>query len=210
MNKMTAVCVTLLIIIATAILAYATVGATIQLPRTGQTSCYDASGTAIACSGTGQDGALQKGVAWPSPRFSDNANGTVTDNLTGLIWLKNANCTDAVAGIGSPSGLNWTEALTWSNNLASGKCGLSDGSTAGQWRLPNINELESLLDISISSPWALPTGHPFTGVKLDEYWSSTSNSSDRYFAWSVGMYHGDVDYRTKSMALYVWPVRGVD
>ena len=34
----------------------------------------------------------QKGVAWPNPRFTDNGNGTVTDNLTGLIWLKNANC----------------------------------------------------------------------------------------------------------------------
>ena len=41
---------------------------------------------------TGSDGDLQKGVAWPNPRFTDNANGTVTDNLTGLIWLKNANC----------------------------------------------------------------------------------------------------------------------
>ena len=34
----------------------------------------------------------KKGVAWPNPRFTDNGNGTVTDNLTGLIWLKNANC----------------------------------------------------------------------------------------------------------------------
>jgi hypothetical protein len=34
------------------------------------------------------------GVAWPNPRFTDNSDGTVTDNLTGLIWLKNANCTD--------------------------------------------------------------------------------------------------------------------
>jgi len=32
------------------------------------------------------------GVSWPSPRFTDNGNGTVTDNLTGLIWLKHASC----------------------------------------------------------------------------------------------------------------------
>ena len=41
---------------------------------------------------THDDGDLERGVASPSPRFSDNGNGTVTDNLTGLIWLKNANC----------------------------------------------------------------------------------------------------------------------
>ena len=52
------------------------------MPKTGQTTCY----------ATGDDGDLEKGVAWPNPRFTDNGNGTVTDNLTGLIWLKNANC----------------------------------------------------------------------------------------------------------------------
>ncbi len=68
------------------------VGSSVNLPETGQTTCYDTAGTAIACAGTGQDGELLKGVAWPSPRFMDNGNGTVTDNLTGLIWLKDANC----------------------------------------------------------------------------------------------------------------------
>ncbi len=43
----------------------------------------------------GEDGVLAKGVAWPSPRFTDNGDGTVTDNLTDLIWLRNADC-DAV------------------------------------------------------------------------------------------------------------------
>ena len=64
---------------------------TIQLPRTGQTKCYDTSGTQISCTGTGQDGEIQAGVAWPSPRFVDNGNETVTDNLTGIMWSKNAN-----------------------------------------------------------------------------------------------------------------------
>jgi len=68
----------------------------------------------------GDDGALQKGVAWPNPRFTDNANGTVTDNLTGLVWLKNANCLQVMRG--------WSTALSDANNLANGACGLSDGS----------------------------------------------------------------------------------
>ena len=62
-----------------------------QPARTGQTTCYDAAGASIACTGTGQDGAHLKGVVWPAPRFTDNNNGTVTDNLTSLIWLKDAN-----------------------------------------------------------------------------------------------------------------------
>ena len=51
------------------------------VPKTGQTTAYAA----------GDDGTLQKGVASPTPRFTDHGNGTVTDNLTGLIWTKDAN-----------------------------------------------------------------------------------------------------------------------
>src|SRR4030042_1414657 len=52
------------------------------VPKTGQTNPYGLTGT---------DGALQKGVAWPTPRFTDNLNGTVTDKLTGLIWMTTGN-----------------------------------------------------------------------------------------------------------------------
>src|SRR3989344_8150136 len=60
---------------------------TIQLPKTGQTKCYDSSGIEIDCKGTGQDGEIQAGVAWPDTRFIDNNDGTVTDDFTGLMWL---------------------------------------------------------------------------------------------------------------------------
>src|ERR1039457_87617 len=63
---------------------------TIQLPQTGQTSCYDANGNVINCAGTEQDGNVQAGVAWPNPRFTVSGD-CVTDNLTGLMWAKNAN-----------------------------------------------------------------------------------------------------------------------
>jgi hypothetical protein len=64
------------------------------VPKTGQTDCYYDDGTSGTCTcGTtncpsGQDGDLEKGVAWPDPRFTDNGDGTVTDNLTGLVWLE--------------------------------------------------------------------------------------------------------------------------
>ena len=60
----------------------------VPLPQTGQTACHDRSGTVVACAGTGQDGESQAGVAWPSPRFVGNADGTVSDRLTGLAWSR--------------------------------------------------------------------------------------------------------------------------
>src|SRR3989338_10110057 len=48
------------------------IAGTIQLPKTGQTKCYDTVGAEIDCKGTGQDGEIQAGVAWPDPRFTDN------------------------------------------------------------------------------------------------------------------------------------------
>ena len=126
-----------------------------SLPRTGQTVSY----------ASGDDASAQKGVTWPGTRFIDNANGTVSDQLTGLVWLKNAGCF-------SPS--DWSTALTAANQLASGSCGLSDGSTAGQWRMPNANELESLVDVSRANP-AISSGHPFANINLAKaYWTSTT------------------------------------
>jgi len=156
--------------------------------KTGQTTSYAA----------GDDGDLQKGVAWPNPRFTDNGDGTVTDNLTGLIWLKNANC----------DGLNnWADALTYCANLASGSCGLTDGSVAGEWRLPNVKEMQSLIDFGYYNP-ALPSGHPFTGVQSSYYWSGSTYASTPISAWGVYIYYGRVGYYENFNYGYVWPVRG--
>ncbi len=180
--------------------------ATIQLPRTGQTGCWDVNGNSVACAGTGQDGDKLKGVPAPNPRFTDNANGTVTDNQTGLIWLQNANCTNTAGGIAKTNEyLNWTDALSWSNGLASGACALSDGTVAGDWRLPNRKELQSLIDRQNSYP-ALPTGHPFNNVQA-YYWSSSSYAYVTGIAWYVYMVDGFVYGSVKTYSSYVWPVR---
>ena len=168
----------------------------IHLPKTGQTSSYD----------TGDDGDLEKGAAWPEPRFNDNGDGTVTDNLTGLIWLKDAAC----FGI-----RRWGEALNDCDILQDGYCGLSDGSISGDWRLPNRVELESLLDIKYYSPPlsnTLGTGQwsqndPFNNVQ-PYYWSSSTLVNAPFYAWSVDMLDGIVSGGFKDGGNYVWPVRG--
>jgi len=161
------------------------------VPKTGQTTSY----------GTRDDGALQKGVAWPTPRFTDNGNGTVTDNLTGLIWLKNANC------FGTST--TWNEALSDCNNLATGYCGLTDGSKAGDWRLPNLRELQSLVDYSQAKP-ALPADHPFTNVMQQYYyWSSTTLADGETAAWHMHLGNGFVSNTDKTFNYdCVWCVRG--
>ncbi|MDZ7695556.1 MAG: DUF1566 domain-containing protein [Deltaproteobacteria bacterium] len=122
-------------------------GSSAAVPKTGQTTSDAA----------GDDGDLQKGVAWPSPRFTANIDGTVTDNLTGLMWILDS----------TSSGIKtWANALTYCNALIFPADGHDD------WRLPNIRELYSLVDLSQSSP-ALPPGHPFTVNNTGYYWSST-------------------------------------
>ncbi len=196
--------------------------------KTGQTACYDASGTEIDCSGTGQDGDYQKGcepAVAPSTSglfggynrksflpcdagFTDNGDGTVTDNLTGLIWLKNANCTDTVGGVDKSEGnLIWADALTWCNNLADGACGLTDGSAAGDWRLPNLNELRSLVGATNIEPY-LPSGHPFINVQGNMYCSSTTKADETGKAWHVDTHFERVSSSDKGLVRYVWPVRG--
>ena len=163
---------------------------TVGVPKTGQTIPY----------GPRDDGALQKGVPWPQPRFTDNDNGTVTDNLTGLIWLKDASC------FGEQT---WAEALSACNTLASPACGLADGSVAGDWRLPNLKELQSLLDFGQEGP-ALPPGHPFVGgiwIAGDHYWSSTTYLPHNDQAWYVEMYNGVTDAYGKTNIDLILPVR---
>lgn len=139
----------------------------------------------------------------PTPRFTDNGDGTVTDNMTGLIWLRNANCFGLFPWE-TPLGSGIFPAANACNNLASGSCGLSDGSNAGDWHLPSRDELDSLIDPVNMSP-VLPTPFPFVNVQNNWYWTSTSFSLTQ--AWYVGFDDGVVFYSNKGVGQYVWPVR---
>ena len=155
------------------------------VPQTGQVTSFDTNYPPR------DDGALQEGVELPTPRFTGGGNGTIKDKLTGLIWLKNANCPNATR--------NWQTALSDVVSLNStgtmngNNCGDTSkgGSHRTDWRLPNIRELHSLVDFAFFNPAisnAAGTGQgtgsdPFTNFQTASgYWSSTTfadNSSTR-------------------------------
>jgi len=149
-------------------------------------------------------------VSKPSSyRYSDNGDGTVTDNRTGLIWLKNANCSGR---------MTWKEAMQWAAKLAQGQCGLRDGSRAGMWRLPTIDEWKAMVDKRYKYP-ALSNaagtsqwkeGDAFSGVSTSWvwYWSSTTHTKYTSSAWGVLLYSGYVSYRSMTSTNDVWAVRG--
>ena len=142
-------------------------------------------------------------VATPNPRFIDNDDGTVSDNLTNLVWLRNANCFGAQT---------LDNATLDAAGLKSGECGLTDDSVEGDWRLPTFEELSGLKADShtrnpnyLSGSWIIP-GTPFLSVQPKYYWSTT-NCSLTGQAWfrAVGF-----DFACTAATCddqYGWPVR---
>ncbi len=193
--------------------------------NTGQTGCWDDDGNSRTCSGTGEDGERQAEADLPSPRFTPNGDGTVTDNLTGLMWLQDANFAGTVGhdpdGVG-PGEMYWQSALDFVRELnngdfdatAPGKCGHDD------WHLPNVKELQSLIHFGYSAPSFsndAGTGHwtsddsggasAFSNVE-SFYWSGTSFSLSPSNAWKVSLGDGNVSHVNKtSSECHAWPVR---
>lgn len=154
------------------------------VPKTGQTATLR----------EGDDGHFKVGEVWPSPRFTDQLDGTVLDHLTGLEWAK------------TPHGLTGNDdSILWEN--AVDFCRSLDLADRSGWRLPTRRELISLLDYGLHSP-ALPGDHPFSGVQLNSYWSGTTRAGYTNQAWTVNMINGISTYSAKTNTLYVWPVRG--
>ena len=182
------------------------------VPKTGQTPEVP-----LDPAPPGSDGDLQEGLAWPNPRFTDNDDGTVTDNLTGLTWLKHAYCRtfypDDTTVINNRS---WNDALVAASSLSDGYCGLTDGSSPGDWRLPNLKELMSLIDWAYSDNAISNTagtgkgtkGDPFTDVVSGAYWSSSTYAPNTDNAWYLNLKTGRTSHHPKTYWIYVWPVRG--
>lgn len=138
-------------------------------------------------------------------RWCDNGDGTVTDLTTGLIWLKKADWGGGYAF--------WTDdrekttAHDRASSLRAGASGaeLTDSSVEGDWRLPTLSELASLIsgDEAVST-WEM---RAFTGVQPAPYWSSASYSAYPTRAYFVHLLGGNIGSFNKKTPYFVWPVR---
>jgi len=185
----------LILLLAAGLLPFATArAAPADLPQTGQTTCTDATGAAIACANTGQDGDRKAGVAWPVPRFTvDGTGNCITDTLTGLMWIRNPDATART----------WQQALDFANSL--------EGCGAADWRLPNVNELESLVNLEVANQAIFLNGQGFSGVQADSYWTSSiftgPAGGSAPLAWIVTMASGGLGPIARSASSFVLPVR---
>jgi len=171
-------------------LAWPVRGTSEVLPTTGQHRCYSSAGALVPCSGSGQDGEMRCGRPWPEPRFHDIGGGLL-DSLTGLLWRLDADLTGRR--------VNWGEALESIDMLN------RQEASNGPWRLPNINELESITSCVEHTP-ALPPGARFKNLR-DAYWSSTSSTFEPDWAWALYLDKGAIGVGQKTGAYFhVWAV----
>lgn len=118
----------------------------------------------------------------------DNGDGTITDGSK--VWLKNANCFGAQS---------WDSAMKLTAELQSGKCGLTDKSKAGQWRLPSISELDAR--------WKSHAGF-INFQSLGIYWTNEVGelNSKSHFVFRMTSDRPDL-FPNSNGGVYVWPVR---
>ena len=117
-------------------------------------------------------------------------NEAVLDRETGLVWEQSP----------STSGSNWFNASIHCVQL-------SKGGRQG-WRLPNVQDLASLIDPTQSNP-ALPSGHPFNIVPSSVYWSASTVADFATSAWAVVVGTGFVGFDVKSNGTFLaWCARG--
>ena len=181
------------------------------LPATGQTTAY----------GPGSDGAVRAGAALS---YTDNLDGTITDNNTGLMWEKkddSGGIHDKDYGYSWSTGENNMDGTITTTFLATLNGG---GGFAGytDWRIPNKKELQSILDYEVYSPSVDPAFHqPATCTGCADvtlascsctaslsYWSSTTIATNPSFAWRVDFTDGPSFLFDKTGQLPVRAVRG--
>ncbi|HYC56142.1 MAG TPA: DUF1566 domain-containing protein [Candidatus Binatia bacterium] len=174
--------------------------------KTGQVNCYNNAGTAIPCTGTGQDGETQNGE---DVGFVDNGDGTITDTSSGLMWEKLA---DDGGVHDYNTGYNWTNAF--------GKIGTLNAASFGgydDWRLPSVRELLTIVNFGVVNPAAyspfstnctpgctLATCSCTSGATA---WTSSSFQLGATSAWLVDFYAGGTGNSSKTNSATVRAVR---
>jgi hypothetical protein len=156
------------------------------LPDSGQTKCYDSNGKEMGCPVAGQhlygQDAQYQGAP---PAYQDNGNQTVTDQNSGLIWMKSDDGT----------GRTWQDAAGYCAGLVF--AGQSD------WRLPTRVELDSIVDYGRF----YPAIHPVFSCRSSFYWSALPYAGDPVYAWGIYFNDGGDHWLDKINKYYVRCVR---
>lgn len=127
-------------------------------------------------------------------RFQMESEDLIRDRATGLIWTRDAGLFEFPLG--------WQEGLAAVAEMnRQRRFGRND------WRLPNRNELRSLLDHAEKRP-ALPPGHPFRNLFLGWYWTSTTAAIAPAYAWYIHLEGARMFYGNKRDFFWLWPVCG--
>lgn len=116
----------------------------------------------------------------------DDTKDVVLDTTTNLMFQDDA----------TPSIMNWTSAVSYCENINLG--------TYSDWRLPNISELNSMLDFSTYNP---AVDKVFKNIVLNHYWSSTTRKADITYALDVNFISAAHHNELKTDSIYVRCVR---
>ena len=140
---------------------------------------------------------------WPKPstpinRFTENGDGTVTDTVTKLTWKR---CSEGLSGDSCEKGealiFTWQEALkAAAESRFAGKSG---------WRLPDIKELNSIIERQCTMPAINEIVFPATPTM--SFWSGTPYVGNPAYAWNVYFPYGISDGNSKSYKFFVRLVR---
>jgi hypothetical protein len=147
------------------------------------------------CNGVPVTGvAGQSGFVMPNPTsaglphpasYTTNGDGTVTDNVTGLIWQVAVD----------PGSYMPAQAATYCANLG------------GAWRLPTRVELVSLVDFTVASPGPTINQMYFPNTPPAAFWTSTATAGAAGYVWIVGFDSGITSYDVVDSAYRVRCVR---
>jgi len=161
------------------------------------------------------------------PRYVDNGNGTITDNLTGLVWEKKSDNGDEHDKDNVES---WSTGTPYNGNGTAFTTFLRDGLNVGagfgganDWRLPTFAELQTIL---LPEPAFLCTTSPCVDAAFNTncaaactvltcsctqsnfYWSATTYAGFPGYAWYVSFNGGFVNFSVKTSNYYARAVRG--
>jgi hypothetical protein len=163
------------------------------LPSTGQTKCWDFNAeegiwVQVECGQSNCDGQdAQKAAGCSQGRFVDNGDGTVTDTCTNLMWQQDTADVSLDGQVDGPGdSLAWCNAVTYCETL--------EFASYDDWRLPNIKELQSIVDYGRTDPCI----DPIFEALPEYYWSSSTMQETPDNGWGVGFTNGYVGVRTKT------------